>query len=247
MNDGLAAAVVDAAAEQRWNDNALAQPVPAPTLRLWRYARPAVVLGRSQRAWLDGAASAAAPPLVARAAGGGAVLAGPWLLGLSVLLPPSHAPIGDGPVAAYRWLGEGIAHALQVAGVSGAVALSPHVLRSRQPEHMAPDWACFGGLSPWEVAVGARKIAGLAQVRRRHGVLLVAGVLLDDSPWALLCRALHRGEGESERLRRATTSCAAHGARADAVTAALADALTRALAAVPGAGVTALTPSALAG
>eukprot|EP01034_Spumella_vulgaris_P044296 gene44296-55086_t len=36
-------------------------------------------------------------------------------------------------------------------------------------------WACYGGYSPWEVVVGRRKLVGLAQVRRRGGVLLVAG------------------------------------------------------------------------
>ncbi|NWG74759.1 MAG: ligase, partial [Rubrivivax sp.] len=38
-----------AAAQQRWNDEVLAQPVTVPAWRLWRYESPAVVLGRSQR------------------------------------------------------------------------------------------------------------------------------------------------------------------------------------------------------
>jgi lipoate-protein ligase A len=38
--------------------------------------------------------------------------------------------------------------------------------------------ACFGGMSPWEVLAGGRKVVGLSQTRRRTGALLQAGVLL---------------------------------------------------------------------
>src|SRR5207253_10286832 len=37
---------------------------------------------------------------------------------------------------------------------------------------------CYGVLSPYEVVVGAKKLVGLAQVRRRHAALFVFGVLL---------------------------------------------------------------------
>lgn len=219
----------DAAAEQCWNESALAQPVAAPAWRLWTYAQAAVVLGCSQRAGLAAAAAASPLPMLARASGGGAVLVGPWMLGLSVALPPLHPLTGVGPVAGYRWLGEGIACTLRRVGVSAARAVSPDALRGRASA-AAPDWACFGSLSPWEVVAGERKIAGLAQVRRRSGVLLVAGVLVEDLPWGLLCRALGRPAGEAQRLRQATTTCAAqldpaNGALAPAV----AQALTRML------------------
>ena len=198
----------DAAAEQRWNEAALAQPVVAPAWRLWTYAQAAVVLGRSQRDGLADAAAALPLPVLVRSAGGGAVLVGPWMLGLSVALPPAHALAGGGPVAGYRWLGEGIAQALRRVGVGQARALSPDALRARAGA-AALDWACFGGLSPWEVVVGERKIAGLAQVRRRSGVLLVAGVLLEAPPWEPLCRALGEPVDQAQRLREATTGCAA--------------------------------------
>lgn len=224
--DGAQAAS-DAAAEQRWNDAALAQPVAAPAWRLWTYARPAVVLGRSQRAWAADAAAASPLEVVVRAAGGGAVLVGPWMLGLSALLPAAHPLATSTPVASYRWLGEGVADALHEVGVGDAQALSPEAVRERQPPGAPPDWACFGGLSPWEVvAGGGRKIAGLAQVRRRAGVLLVAGVLLDAPPWPVLCRALRRDAVESERLRRTTVGAAAlAGTSTDALRDRLRDAL----------------------
>ncbi len=212
MTPGAAAdpaACSDAAAEQRWNEAALAQPVAAPAWRLWTYAQPAVVLGRSQRAWAAEAAAASPLEVVVRSAGGGAVLVGPWLLGLSALLPASHPLAARTPVASYRWLGEGVADALHEVGVGDALALPPEAVRGRQPPGAPPDWACFGGLSPWEVvAGGGRKIAGLAQVRRRVGVLLVAGVLLDAPPWPALCRALRRDDAEAERLRLTTVGAA---------------------------------------
>jgi lipoate-protein ligase A len=49
--------------------------------------------------------------------------------------------------------------------------------------------ACYGALSPHEVALGRAKVVGLAQVRRRHAALFQAGVLLrDQSPLADLLR-----------------------------------------------------------
>ena len=46
--------------------------------------------------------------------------------------------------------------------------------------------ACYGGVSPYEVLVGTSKIVGLAQVRRRYGALLQAGVYLHWEPERLV-------------------------------------------------------------
>lgn len=236
-------ATVAPADEQRWNEAALAAPVRRPAWRLWVYREPAVVLGRSQRAWARD--RGAGLEVLVRTAGGGAVLVGPWMLGVSALLPPAHALAAGGPVPSYRWLGEALALALQRCSVD-ALALSPEVLRARRGGRPAPapDWACFGGLSPWEVLVGERKIAGLAQVRRREGVLLVAGVLVHPPPWDLLCDRLGQGADEALRLARATTSladaqpAAASPRGAEALVPALVDAvdetLSRAAPSVPG-------------
>lgn len=194
-----------AVTEQLWNEQQLLQPVRAPAWRTWRYREPMVVLGCSQRRLL--AESRAAEVLV-RESGGGAVLTGPWMLGLSVALPADHPLVGGGPVASYHWLGELIAQRLQASGVA-AEAIAPQQLRQPRPAR-APqpvDWACFGGLSPWEVLARGRKIAGLAQVRRRTGVLLVGGVLLTPSPWPLLCRTLAQPEDDGRRLAELTSCC----------------------------------------
>lgn len=197
-----------AAAEQRWNEAVLEQAVAAPTWRLWRYESPAIVLGRSQRAQLPAlAAAASALPMLVRSSGGGPVLVGPWMVGLSAALPAGHELAGTGPVDGYRWLGEGIARALRDVGLADAVALAPQVLRERDADPQLA-WACFGGLSPWEVVVGERKLVGLAQVRRRTGVLFVAGVLLHEPPWERMCAALGRPIEHAAALRRATLGCA---------------------------------------
>lgn len=196
-----------AAAEQRWNDGVLAQPVTVPAWRLWRYEGPAVVLGCSQREQLPALAAASALPVLVRSSGGGPVLVGPWMLGLSAALPADHALVGAGPVEGYRWLGEGIAQALRDVGLADAVALAPQAVRAREPDP-ALAWACFGGLSPWEVVVDHRKVVGLAQVRRRTGVLLVAGVLIDATPWERLCAALGRPPEHAAGLRSMTVGCA---------------------------------------
>lgn len=203
-----AAHTVSAAAEQRWNEAALAAPVQRRAWRLWAYREPAVVLGRAQQGLIAEIGHRRGPALLVRAAGGGAVLVGPWMLGLSALLPAADALAVGGVVASYRWLGQTLATALRCCGVD-ARALAPEALRAhRGPTAAAPDWACFGGLAPWEVLVGERKIAGLAQVRRRQGVLLVAGVLLRPPPWALLCERLGRPPEEAQRLAGATTTLA---------------------------------------
>ena len=156
-------------------------------------------------------------PLLVRGAGGGAVLTGPWMLGLSVALPPDHPLVEAGPVGSYRWLGRCIAQVLAQAGLHGHYAIAAERLRAEPPGDGIA-WACFGGLSPWEVlSADGRKLAGLAQVRRRHGVLLVGGVLLDASPWRLLCRTLAQSDGDALRLARFTTHCRAQiGAAFDA-------------------------------
>lgn len=193
-----------ACAEQRWNEAQLAQAPAGPRLRLWRYDAPAVVLGCSQRRLLATVNDGSELPVLLRHSGGGAVLVGPWMLGLSVALPAAHALVRGGPVPSYRWLGKALAGVLRRFGIA-ATALPPTALAApRADDPLA--WACYGGLSPWEVVAQDRKLVGLAQVRRREGVLLVGGLLLEPPPWALLCRVLGRPEADARALAARTTS-----------------------------------------
>lgn len=146
-----------------------------------------------------------------RGSGGGAVLVGPWMVGVSVVVPPDHPWTAGGLVDSYRSLAQLHLDALAQCGVPGR-AVSPQALPQQRADNAARgiaavDWACFGGLSPWEVVdAEGRKIVGLAQTRRRHGVLLVAGTLVEAPEWSLLCDAMGRPQDEAA-LRRCTVDC----------------------------------------
>ena len=57
-------------------------------------------------------------------------------------------------------------------------------------------------------APDGRKLVGLAQRRQRDGVLLVAGTLIADPDWSLLCGVMGHPEDEAT-LRRRSVSCQA--------------------------------------
>lgn len=203
---------VTAAEEQEWNEAQLSAPVISPRIAFWSYRATAVVLGSSQHddEVRRAAARTIGADLAHRRSGGGAVLAGPWLLSVSVVLPPDHPLVDAGVVASYRWIGEAHASALRSLGID-AEALSASALDVRRAPGRDRDlrWACFGALSPWEVvAPRDRKVVGLAQVRRRHGVLFVAGTLLADPDWLVLCRVLGMPPTAAVTLAGRTSSCA---------------------------------------
>jgi lipoate-protein ligase A len=187
-----------------WAEAQLRAPVVHPVIRVTVHASIAVVSGCAQRP-SDAdrlRAHAAGIGLWVRSSGGGAVLAGPWMLGASVALPPDDRRAALPLVASYAWLGTALVRWLGTLGVA-AESASGHA-----PGDESAAWACFARLSCWEPHVGGRKIAGLAQVRRRHGVLYTAGVLLSEPPWALLCAVLGRPFEDAQRLGVRTTCCA---------------------------------------
>lgn len=190
--------------EQEWNRRILATPVDVPTVGVWRYTSPAVVQGCSQSFIANDRANI---PSIKRAAGGGAVLVGPWMLSISVALPGDHPLVACGLVESYKWLGELIAHELVRIGI-GAHAVTPAQTAEWNEAEGELGWACFGGLSPWEVVTqDGRKIAGLAQRRCRNGVLFVAGILVDCCDWPLLCTALNQDPADAQWLAKRTVSC----------------------------------------
>lgn len=196
--------------EQLWNQRQLGQTAIDPAWQLWAYQTPGLVLGCSQKNAIstDPAREPAGIEVVSRQAGGGAVLVGPWMLSVSVVLPNAHALVSGNLVASYRWLGELYASLLQDLGVA-AHAITPEEARALHqavPAELA--WACYGGFSPWEVVVGQKKIVGLAQVRKRTGALLVAGLLLDRPDWNLLVRTMGKPAPHAALLENGTTSCA---------------------------------------
>lgn len=197
--------------EQDWNVRKLSTIVQNPDRRLWIYDKPAVVLGGSQRGLVSNEDSLrrAGIDVVERQAGGGAVLVGPWMLSASIALPTSHPLVTASTAKSYQWLGDVYASVLGNLGVSAHV-LTPEDAAEwqRSTASSSLGWACFGGLSPGEVVVGRRKIVGFAQVRRRNGILLVAGLLLANPDWELLCSVMGKPMQDAELLTQCTTSCA---------------------------------------
>ena len=95
--------------------------------------------------------------VVDRHAGGGAVLVGPWMLGVSVVLPLTHRAIHGRPVAAsYDWFGHALATALREHGVAARAATESDARKA--PAGL--EWACFAGVTVNEVLVDRRKTRG---------------------------------------------------------------------------------------
>jgi lipoate-protein ligase A len=159
-----------------------------PTLRWYTYPAPALVLGigQSERDVDTHAARADGLAIVRRSSGGAVVFAGPELIALDVALPSdSPLPVPD-VVESYRWLGEAFMVALASLTADQRFTLvSPTAARADQhtqrsasvgtPQHQR-SLACFGVLSPYEVALdGRRKLIGFSQIRKRGVVLYQVG------------------------------------------------------------------------
>ncbi|MFA7667507.1 MAG: ligase [Burkholderiaceae bacterium] len=208
--------LTDAAGEQRWNAAALAERPVRAQARVWRWPQPAIVLGCGQRRLLPDVQQRLATlpgspvEVLVREAGGGAVLVGPWLIGVSLLLPTVDPRAGRSPTDGYRWLALRLVEALRAAGCP-ARTLPPAVLAGHQDD-ASLSWACYGGLSAWEIVDEAgRKLVGLAQRRTRDAVLVVAGVLATPPDWPLLSAALGRPD-DAARLAGNTSACLPAGA-----------------------------------
>lgn len=165
-------------------------PVLRPDFRTWTYHTPAVVLGRAQRALRLEIEKRALGQLdiLNRDTGGGAVLTGPWLVGVSVVLPHGHALLGRSLGDSYCALAQLHISALATFGVIAQTLVRTELTAKPEIDTNDLHWACFGCLSPWEViSTDGRKLVGLAQKRNQHGVLLVAGTLISRVAWELLC------------------------------------------------------------
>ncbi|HEY1480732.1 MAG TPA: hypothetical protein VGF46_11915 [Gaiellales bacterium] len=171
-------------------------------------SEPALVLGSGQRP-PEGWTPPAGLPVVRRGTGGGAVLCDTDYLMLDLALPASDPRVLDDVTESYRWLAERLVRALAALGVEDLSLVHPTELRALDPSaREAARVACFAGLGPYEVLDAAgRKLVGLAQRRRRGGVLLQAAAYLrgDRAPLADLLW-LDPGARDDLRTRLAHTA-----------------------------------------
>jgi lipoate-protein ligase A len=160
-----------------------------PATLYWSQAESrGLVLGLSQKqSVLNQVTLSTQPiPLYHRRAGGTAVLVGPELLSLDVILPAGHPLILPDIVESYRWLGTVWVKTLGSLGIEARLVppqeahaqralLKKEATRNREAILCR---ACFGSLSSYEVIANNRKVVGLDMIRRSRGSLLQAGVLL---------------------------------------------------------------------
>lgn len=155
-------------------DQALLEEVQAgaaPCLRLYRWARPCLSLGRNQPGrGLDVAPAAAArgADVVRRPTGGGAVYHDRELTYAVVV------PVGalGSPRETYRAINVALVEGLRRLGVAAHVVAAGGAGAS----FAGP---CFAAALPGEVAVGGRKLVGSAQRRERNGLLQHGSLLLE--------------------------------------------------------------------
>ncbi|MFN8498396.1 MAG: ligase [Anaerolineae bacterium] len=150
-----------------------------PALRWYEIAPPALVLGSGQRPPDVNMAACAARgvPVARRSSGGGAVFTG-VSLSLDIALPPGDPLDSHDITESYRWLGETWVAALASLGIAARLVSVAEARADAQTLAPLLKRVCYAGLSPYEVAVGNRKVVGLAQRRRRQGALIQGGVYL---------------------------------------------------------------------
>lgn len=155
-----------------------------PAMCWYRAAAPALILGVGQPVQhIDqDACRAVGVSLHRRSSGGTAVLMTPDVLMLDVALPTGHHLCHADVTESYHWFGDVWQTALRAAGLRPRLLSVAEARSDTRTIHPLLKRVCFGGFSPYEVLVGERKIVGLAQVRRRSGVLFQAGIYMRWQP-----------------------------------------------------------------
>ncbi len=183
-------------AENMALDHTLARELPRDRgwVRLYRWSRPTLSLGRNEpaREVLDrGALDRDGIGLVRRPTGGRSVLHDHELT--YAVVAPIRA-LG-GVREAYTLLNRALAEGLALLGVRAAPA-------AEGPAGPLDAGPCFGGAARGEVVAAGRKLVGSAQVRFGDVLLQHGSILISDDQWRLsrYRRAAGRGsEGDGRR------------------------------------------------
>jgi lipoate-protein ligase A len=156
---------------------AVASGAAGPTLRIYGWRGRWLSVGMAESiADVDRAAAAAAGIGLVRRPSGGAAVLHVDQLAWSLTLPAGHAFASPDIVESYRGQAAIALDFCARIGVA-ARAVAPDEARAPLPDPLLA-LACFGGLAPHEIVVGAppRKLVGWGQVRRR-GVVMHHAVL----------------------------------------------------------------------
>lgn len=188
-----------AGAEQAELSRLLGEPVTTPYTFFWTYEKLELTLGRSQRPTpeLLARAERAGIRVTPRNSGGGAVMTGSWMLSASTLVPPDHRLARLSVPRSYAEVGSAWGRALALLGLESE-RVDPDNLAGKRKrfQNHGLDWVCFAGLSYGELTdTRNRKLVGLAQVRKKTGVAIVSGMLLERPDWETLTYLWH---GESK-------------------------------------------------
>ncbi len=185
---------------------------PGPRVLICHYRDPAVIFGLSQRpdSALQQRLDQAGVRWFRRRSGGGIVYAGPWMLGVSLILPADHPLSTLEPVQAYGWFGELWKSLLAQMGIDSILPDRETIRASRREAELRDiDWACYAAMGHGEVGSNeplTRKIVGIAQIRTRAASTLVAGLHLATPDWHALCALLEKPREQAGYLARANTS-----------------------------------------
>jgi lipoate-protein ligase A len=146
-------------------------------VRWYRWSEATISLGyfQSAQAAATGSPRFAELPIVRRLTGGGAILHHHELT-YSCVVPPAH-PLAQSPHALYEGVHERIG---DVLGRHGIVARMRGTALRREDE----PFLCFGRADARDVVLGANKVLGSAQRRRRGAVLQHGSLVLRRSPFA---------------------------------------------------------------
>ena len=152
----------------------------APVLRFYKWAPPAISLGRNQslERELDlEKVNAAKLDVVTRVTGGRAVLH--WdELTYSIIVPEGDSVLGESREITYREIGKALICGLHLFGITADLnrksTLSSQ-LSTAKPVRSKPP--CFASTAKWEITYRGRKLVGSAQ-RRIRGAILQHGSIL---------------------------------------------------------------------
>lgn len=137
----------------------------SPTLRFYGWAEPAATFGYFQR-YAEVETWTQLRPLIRRPTGGGLVPHdADWTY--SIVFPPDHDRYELRAVDSYRWVHDWICRAFQSLGV--ATVLAPTA-------HKEIPGRCFVGAEQFDLMREGTKMAGAAQRRNRHGLLIQGSV-----------------------------------------------------------------------